>query len=92
MVVEDLILLAEPVAFAMIAGGVYAFVGYFKNKKNDQLFDGFNSGSFIVTVAGGAIIAGVASYMGVTPDVVSSGLIGPFVYQFLRKAVKSLPL
>ena len=92
MVGEELIVLAEPIAVAALAGGVYALTGYFKNKKQDNLFEGFDLKSFIVTVAGGVIIGGIASYMGVLPDAISSGLIGPFVYQFLRKAVKSLPL
>lgn len=74
---------------AAIAGGVYAAVSYFKNKQKDDLFKGFNVKSFIVTVLGSAIISVVAMYGGVTPDVVSSSLAGPFIYQALRKAITS---
>ena len=70
---------------AALAGGIYGLVGYFKNKKQDDLFEGFDSKMFFVSVAGAAIIGGIASYQGVTPDAISSGLIGPFIFQFLRK-------
>jgi len=84
---EDLLV---TVAWSAIAGAGYGLVGYFKNKKQENLFEGFDINTFIPTIVGSAVIGGGAAYSGVTYDVMSASMFGVVVYQFLRKAVKAI--
>jgi len=74
---------------AAVAGALYGIVAYFKNKKQEDFFKGFDKVSFFTGVAGSAVIGGIAAYTGTTPDVISSSTLGPFVFQFVRKVIKS---
>jgi len=75
---------------AALAGGLFGLVGYFKNKKQEEAFEGFDAKAFFVSVVGSAVVGGIASYMGVAPDVVSSGAIGIAVFQGLRKLAEAI--
>jgi len=76
--------------YAALAGAIYGVVGYFKNKKQEDYFKGFNAVDFAVSVLGSAVIGGIASYMGLSPTEVAAGPIGVFVYQFVRKLIKAI--
>jgi len=75
---------------AAIVGGAYGIISYAKNKKTDNLFRGFDKKKFFISVAGSAIIGGIATYQGVSTDVIANGFIGPLVYQALRKVYNTL--
>ena len=75
---------------AALAGGVYGLIGYFKNKKQEEAFEGFDTNSFLVNVVGSAIIGGVAAYQGLTPDAVTASALGAFIFQLVRKALKAV--
>jgi len=80
----------ETILYSAVAGGIYAFVGYFKNKRREEYFEGFDLGGFLSTVVGSAVIGGISAYAGVAPDAIASSAIGVAVYQTLRKLFKSV--
>ena len=75
---------------AALAGGTYGLIAYFKNKKQEEAFVDFDTKEFLTGVVGASVIGGIAFYMGIAPDVVSTGAIGTLVFQTLRKAFKAL--
>ena len=75
---------------AAAAGAAFGIVSYFKNKKQKDYLKDFSTTNFVVSVAGAAVIGGLASYWGLTPDVVSSSAVGPLVYQSLRKLLHGI--
>jgi len=78
------------VALAGTAGATYGLIGYFKNKKQEEAFVGFDKTEFLTSVLGSAVIGGIASFMGLSPDVVTDMAIGPFVFQAIRKALQAI--
>jgi hypothetical protein len=72
------------------AGIIYGAVGYFKNKKQEEVFDGFDYGDFSVSVICSAAIGGAATYMGMTPDAFAASTTGVMVYQMVKKAISAL--
>lgn len=70
---------------AALAAAAFGAISYFKNKKKDTLFKGFDKVKFSVSVVGAAIIAGAAAYSGVSPDVMANSAMAPLLYQALRK-------
>lgn len=81
--------LIEDVLLSAGAGAVFGIVGYFKNRKQESYFDGFDVKSFATTVACSAIIGAGAKYSGVTPDAFSASAVGVVVTQFIRKLIGS---
>jgi hypothetical protein len=78
------------IGVAAIAGATYGLIGYFKNKKQEKAFAGFDKTEFITSILGSAVIGGLASFMGLSPDVVTDMAIGPFIFQTIRKALQAL--
>ena len=76
-----------------LAGAVYGFVGYFKNKKKAEIESElvkFEWKTLLTTVAGAAIIGGYATYAGLPFDVASNGAIGLLVTQFIKQAKNAI--
>lgn len=80
--------IAIGIGTAALAGAVYGFVGYFKNKKQEDIFVEFDLKAFLTGVVGAAAMGGFAVVGGVTPEM--TVFVGPIVFQTLRKAFKAL--
>jgi hypothetical protein len=73
-----------------LAGAVYGLTGYFKNKKQEDMFEGFNSQQFSISVVGSAVCGAMASYTGASFDAVSAGAFGVVIYQVISNIFKSI--
>ncbi len=80
---NDIIMAA---AVGGLAGAVYGFVGYFKNKNTDDMFKGFEWENFGITVVGSGLVGAGAGYSGLAYDVYSASVYGVVITQFVRAA------
>ena len=76
------------IAISAAAGAVYAIVGYFKNKKQNEYFTDFKLTSFFGTVVLSAAIGACAKYTGMAPDAFASSAYGVVLAQFVKKLFK----
>lgn len=86
----------ESIVAGAIAGASYGLLGYFKNKKANEVIPLFTDPGFkfdwisiLSSIAGAGLIGGLAAYLGQTPDFVRDGAFGLLLTQFIKKMVKS---
>ena len=73
-----------------LAGAIFGLTGYFKNKKQEDMFEGFDTQKFAISVGGATVCGAIASYTGIAFDEVSAGAYGVIVYQLVSNIVKSI--
>ena len=75
------------VGVGLASGFVYGLIGFFKNRKQENMFEGFDVKKFSTSVLTCTLVGGASFYLGITPDAVTTGAFGICITEVVRKVV-----